>query len=324
MVAIRIAHSHTLEMLMPPSVILILNWNGLDNTRACLESCPQGVPRYVLNNGCRPDQRYVDFDGQSTILETPRNIGFAAGMNVLIGEAIRDGAEWLLLLNNDARLADDALPKMLSHTAPNVAAVCPAIVDSVSGCIWSVGGYVDLWLGRTRSDFHGHDPGRLPSASKDVDFGSGACLLISRDVIDEIGGLDETYFAYWEETDWCWRARQRRYRIVTSPDALVTHEGGASSPASRRVHLLARNAILFMRRHAKATHWITFLPALAFWSIPSWSARALAQKPGDVLRGILQAILWHFRASPQPVIDHVTAARRHGAVRQPADTSGPA
>lgn len=301
------------EVTTAGTAILILNWNRLEETRACVASCPPGVTRFILNNGCDGEEHYrPTLPAIETVVDSATNLGFAGGVNLLAAHALARGFEWLLLLNNDARLTPGALESMLSVTAEDVAAVCPMIIDSATGRVWSVGGRIQFWLGRTTTEWGGRRPDEVDALSREVDFGTAACLLLSTGALAQIDGLDTTYFAYWEETDWCTRARRAGYRIVTAPRARVRHRGGASSRPSLRTHLLIRNCILFMRRNGAAVHWITFLPALFLWSIPAWSARAMAADPWGTLSGVVRALWWHHQPLAQRKVALPTAGHAQG------------
>jgi GT2 family glycosyltransferase len=295
--------------------IIVLNWNRREETRRCVESCPASQRIYVLNNGCVHDEEYVS-NGRDrlTVTNSPTNIGFAAGVNLLAARALWDGAEWLLLLNNDATLEPGAVEALAAATAPGIAAVCPMVIDASSGRVWSVGGRVSARTGRVSSEYHDFDPDEVPVSPKEVDFGTGACLLVSAQAMRQIGGLDATYFAYWEETDWCRRAWDARFRVVTCPLARTVHVGGASSTPSLRLYLLIRGAFLYMRRHCSPGELVRFLPVFILWTMPSWSFRPFVANPMGTARAIYRALEWHARhAIPDPDVRLPPVAVHRGA-----------
>ena len=285
-------------------VIIVLNWNRRDETRRCIKSCPVSQRIYVLNNGCDESELYVhEGRPRETVISSSSNLGYAAGVNLLASLALADGAQWLLLLNNDATLEPGALAEVSTATGLGVAAVCPMVIDHSSGRVWSVGGRISARTGRVSSNYHGWEPDAVPDVSQEVDFGTGACLLISGQAMREIGGLDATYFAYWEETDWCRRATDAGYRIITCPTARATHVGGVSSTPSLRLHLMTRNGLLYLRRHSSRRELLRFLPAFLLWTLPTWSVRPFLADPKRTLRAVGLALAWHLRPLPDPSID---------------------
>jgi GT2 family glycosyltransferase len=309
-----VLHGHVLRILQwvdmtrssEDMAIIVLNWNRIEATRRCVSSLPADDRRwhaFVVDNGSVPAQRA---DQQSlpnsrvTILTSPTNLGFAGGVNLGLREAMREGFQQFLLLNNDALLVPGALEPLRRSITPGVAAVCPMIVDAKSGRVWSVGGVIHWRRGLTGSNFHGARPEDVPHASTECDFGSAACLLLSAAAVGEVGLFDETYFAYWEETDWCVRARRAGFRIVTSPLSTAIHEGGVSTSAQARLYFMVRNCLLFMRRHASRRQLATFTPTFFLWSIPAWSTRPALEAPMGTLGAIARALAWHLRRPRLP------------------------
>ena len=279
--------------------IIVLNWNRRDETRRCVESCPVSQRIYVLNNGC--DEREI-YRGEGrravTVIDSPTNLGYAAGVNVAAARALADGARWLLLLNNDATLEPGALAELNAAVGPGIAAVCPMVIEHSSGRVWSVGGRVSARTGRVSSEYHGWEPDVVPVHSQEVDFGTGACLLVSAQAMHEVGGLDATFFAYWEETDWCRRAIEAGYRVITCPTARASHVGGVSSTPSMRLYLMIRNALLYLRRHSSRRELVRFLPVFFLWTLPLWAARPFVGHPIRTMHAIGLALKWHLRRLP--------------------------
>jgi GT2 family glycosyltransferase len=286
--------------------IIVLNWNQLQITRQCLNSIPAADDRwqvFLVDNGSRDDQRADATSipwARVTHLTSPTNLGFTGGANLGIRAAMREGFQNLLLLNNDARLLPGALDELRRRMVPGVAAVCPMIVDGRTGRVWSVGGRIGWCRGLTSGSFNGRDPRDVPSHDWECDFGTAACLMIASDAVRQVGLLDDTYFAYWEETDWCVRAARANLRIVACPRAKVEHDGGVSTTSQTRLYFLLRNCILFMRRHASRAQLATFLIFFSVWTIPAWSIRPFVANPLQTMRAVLRAVGWHVRRPVLP------------------------
>jgi GT2 family glycosyltransferase len=160
-----------------------------------------------------------------------------------------------------------ALPAMLQH---DVGMVAPKIYyHHDPQLIWFAGGRINFWTGRTyhrglrKLDLpgHWHDPGGgLPEP---VDYLTGCALLVKRECIEKIGLLDERYFMYAEDTDWCWRARQAGFVCLYQPQAKVWHKVGATAGGPFKIYHKVRSNFLFFRRYARWYHWPTILLGVA-------------------------------------------------------------
>lgn len=130
---------------------------------------------------------------------------------------------------------------------PDTAAVCPKIYFyDQPQVIYSTGGRINPWtrsarqVGRDRKDSGEYE------AKEPRDHADGACMLIAREALERVGLMDEDYFAYWKETDWCARARDLGLRSYYVPSARVWHKAAASQAASYGYHFLVRrNALLW-------------------------------------------------------------------------------
>ena len=291
---------------MPSSdglAIIVLNWNRREETRRCVESCPVTERIYVLDNGCSESQAHVPSGrNRETVIKSATNIGYAAGVNLAASRAIADGAEWLLLLNNDATLGRGASKALVARAPPPGSPPCVRWSSTrravASGP--SEGGSVRERVGCRPDITAGIRTPSLPPRRMSHSGPAHACwcrLALWR----RSGDFDTTYFAYWEETDWCRRARDAGYRVVTCPAARAVHVGGVSSMPSTRLYLMVRNALLYMRRHAARRDLIRFVPVFFLWTIPSWSLRPFLADPKRTARVVGRAIAWHgHRSIPEP------------------------
>src|SRR5581483_11850031 len=181
------------------------------------------------------------FSLATSVITLPANRGFAAAVNVA---APRATGEFLLLLNPDAELLHGALPRLVALTrrCPTVAAAGPQFLfpdGSPQDSAFTYPTLLMTWLEffprparllRTRLN------GRLASTDGRpirVDHPLGACMLIRRAAWDDVGPLDEAFFLYCEEVDWCVRAKKRGWVVAHVPDAAVVHHGGRSAARAR-------------------------------------------------------------------------------------------
>lgn len=225
----------------PSVAIIILNWNNWQDTIECLESLAQiDYPNYqiiVVDNGSTDDSAARIRERFPTIqlLETGKNLGFSGGVNLGITQAGK--RDLILLLNNDTLVAKNFLTEL-------VKTICSNETIGLAGGkiyyyeetdresfrqrqpykIWSAGGGISKLTKRT---FHFGDKkidqGQFDH-QREVDFLTGCCLLIKWQVIETIGLLDPDYFMYYEDVDFCLRAKEHGYKIIYSPRAIVWHK----------------------------------------------------------------------------------------------------
>jgi GT2 family glycosyltransferase len=239
---------------------VVLGWNGRDDTLACLRSLREAtypaLSVVVVDNASTdggPEAVAAEFPGHR-LIRLDENRGFAGGVNVGVGAALEDGADAVLLLNNDATAEPGFLEPLVHALAPGVGAACAQILDAATGRIWYAGASYDPRRGHQgRHTGFGRPP--LPSGvgPYETERACGGAMLVPRAALDAVGLLDEALFAYAEDVDWSLRARAAGLRIVVVPASVVRHRvsaatGGASSPDS--VYYALRNGLVVAERNA--------------------------------------------------------------------------
>lgn len=237
---------------------VVLNWNGGDDTLRAVESL-RGVETIVVDNGSADgsDAEVEARFPEAELLRTGANLGFAAGHNVGIRRALERGADWVLLLNNDAR-ADAGLPAALDAAArarPDAGVLaCKVYAEEPPDVLEYAGGEVRLRLGwNGRQTGSGERDGGQHDALRDVGRATGAAMAVSRDACERAGLLDEELFAYVEDVEWCVRIRRAGYAVVFVPEAKAWHRGSASTGGAASTASLyydTRNTIHVCERHA--------------------------------------------------------------------------
>ncbi len=247
-----------------PVSVIILNWNGEKLLREYLPSVIKYTPSdiadvIVADNGSTDSSLVVlrrEFPTVN-VMKFEKNLGFAAGYNRAIDET---RYEYTVLLNSDVAVKDDWLTPLyrFMETHPDVGACQPKILSyrqpSMFEYAGAAGGFLDrngypYCRGRlftTVEEDHGQYDDTL-----DVDWASGACLMVRSDAYLDAGGLDASFFAHMEEIDLCWRLRLAGYRVCAIGDARVYHLGGGSLPASnpRKTYLNFRNNLLMLDKN---------------------------------------------------------------------------
>ncbi|MBI5272984.1 MAG: glycosyltransferase family 2 protein [Chlamydiia bacterium] len=218
--------------------IVLLNWNGKSDTLECLASLSHihsfPFQTVVVDNGSTDDSvsairaAYPDVP----LIETGHNLGFAGGNNPGIEWALSKGAEWILLLNNDTIVAPDFLDAFMAsaHSQPNAKILgakiyryhAPQTIDHLGG-LWnpSCGEFFSPAQGKI-------DDGISFEQMEPVDYVCGAALLMHKSVPETVGFLEPRFFLFWEETDFCARARRAGFGVWTAPKAKIWHKVSAS------------------------------------------------------------------------------------------------
>ena len=203
--------------------------------------------------------------GDARLVEAEHNGGFAAGCNQGIREALRLGADRVLLLNSDARIEPDALGALerALDENPRVGIVGPAVVERADPqVVQSLGMGYTLSTGRMRLHGFGrrYDALTVP-ALRQVDGVSGCAMLVRREVFERVGLFFEDYFFAFEDLDLCLRARAAGFATVCVGSAVVRHEGSASigRTSPQRIYYATRNHLLLAARTSPPG------PAVARW-----------------------------------------------------------
>jgi len=264
----------------PKVVIVVLNWNGKRVTVECLESLNEidytNYEILLVDNGSTDGSqecfraRYPEI----ALLENKANLGFAEGNNVGIRRAIDWHADYVLLLNNDTSVNEGFLSELVRVAESNsrIGFVGPKIYyDDCHGqrdVIAFAGGHINLWIGKARNIGDGEKDRGQYDDIKEVSYIQGACFLAKREVVQRIGLLDSTLFAYWEETDWCMRGCRAGYSSVFVPRAKIWHKIAASSGGVRSTYYMTRNLFWFMKKHAARKQYHSFL--VYFFFVQFW------------------------------------------------------
>jgi GT2 family glycosyltransferase len=246
-----------------------VHWGDAADTLACLGSvAASGLPArplLVVDNGtgALTDAAVQAAAPGAQLVVAPLNLGFAGGSNLAIRRALEAGAEHVLLLNNDATLEPGALGELVrvARSAPRIAAVGAKVLSAADpGTLWAAWGRVTWRAALVELVGQGEPDGPRFGEVRDADWVSGCAMLLAREALETIGLLDEEFFAYHEDVDWCTTARARGFRIVFAPAARVRHRGsgslGGRGPANPVRYLSARNTILYARKHARAADWL--------------------------------------------------------------------
>lgn len=247
--------------------IIVLNWNGFEDTLECLKSIHclsyQNYNIVVVDNGSEDDSvsKIKNIFNNIIIIENRKNIGYAGGNNVGIKYALDNNADYIWILNNDTTVDKHALTAMvdLANEDPTIGMVGSKILNyNKKGIIEFVGGRLSLCDGKTlHIGYNEKDTGQYDELTC-TDYITGASLLVSASVIKDVGLMAEDYFLYYEETDWCVRARNRGYKLTISPKSIVYHKVSMSTSRTNNLLLyyMTRNRLFFLERNGRNVRWL--------------------------------------------------------------------
>ena len=279
--------------MQPRVAIIILCYNGYADTLACLQSLaaldyPAERLEVIIVDNASHDET-VEAVGTRfptvRVIANCENLGYAAGNNVGLRYAVEYGFDYALLLNNDTEVEPQFLQSLVQVAAanPQVAMAGPTIYyHHAPTTIWSAGGQIDWQHGTSRMrGLDQREQGQFASAT-DVDFISGCALLCRCAALTAIGMIDERFFMYYEETEWCVRAWRAGFRCVHVPEARIWHKirPDRQARSMRVAYYMTRNRLLFLRAVGVAP--LVWLRALLLQDVracvsitlrPKWRAR---------------------------------------------------
>jgi GT2 family glycosyltransferase len=287
--------------LHPYVVAVILNTNRRDDALECLDSLEKNAYRnldvIVLDNASVDGSVEAIRENypQVEIIQLTGNLGYAGNNNVGITAAMEKSADWVFVLNEDTILKSDCLTHLVEagELDSRIGVVGPMVYHhDEPDVIQSAGGK----LGRHWESFHlaknEAECGQFMQPHE-VDWISGCAIMVRRAVIEEVGKIDERYFYYWEETEWCIRAGKSGWRVVHVPQAKLWHKGVQRDyrPAPHVTYYDTRNRLLTLSKHrAPLLVWLfvygELLRTLTSWTLrPKW--RMMRQHRNALWKGIL-------------------------------------
>lgn len=275
---------------MPKAFIIIVNYNGWQDTKECLKSLEElnydNFEIIVVDNASTDNSvkhlnshiRSIGNHSQIRIITNAENLGFAGGNNVGIKYALKqkvapvksskddNGASYILLLNNDTIVNRNFLKELIKvgEGDKKIGILGPKIFFYNSKRVWFNGGKIN-WLytrgihisnkvrrvsDRSNKSRHGRDD--QTSGVNEVDYITGCCLFIKREVIEKIGLMDEDYFLYYEDVDWCLKTRKAGYKCVLVPKSIIWHKASSSAKegSSSYIYYHTRNGLLLAKKNA--------------------------------------------------------------------------
>jgi len=256
-------------------VISLLNFNGKKNTLDCLESL-----KNIKKDNFKLTIVVVDnasTDGSPSVISNfkiilnKENLGFSGGHNVAIQYALENGADYVLILNNDTYVSPNFLTELvrIAEKDDGIGILSPKIYfapgfeyhkaryskEEKGKVLWYAGGEID-WvnvIGRNRG-VDEVDVGQYDK-TEETEAATGCCMLIKKEVFAKIGNFDDKYFLYYEDADLTMGAKNKGFKIYYAPKSIIWHKNARSSGGSGSVlqdYYITRNRLLFGFRYAPA------------------------------------------------------------------------
>lgn len=252
--------------------VVILNYNGAEMLRRFLPTVIKNSPdaKIIVADNASTDESVAVIQkefGAVQLIQLEKNWGFAQGYNIALEKV---DAEYFILLNSDVEVTEGWIEPMLEMLDSNcdVAACQPKLLDQKRKQYFEYagasGGFIDRYgypycRGRLFGTVE-EDKGQYDSVC-DIFWATGAALMVRAEDYRKVGGLDGRFFAHMEEIDLCWRLRARGRRILSVPQSVVYHVGGATLNYNnpRKTFLNFRNNLLMLYKNLPQKEYSTVM-----------------------------------------------------------------
>ena len=245
--------------------VILVNYNGKQYNDKCIQS--------ILNSTIREKLQIIIVDNASTdgsleeliehwrnhaqiqIIPLKENCGFSRANNKGIRVGIKRGIKTFLLLNNDTEIEPFTIERMVESQKQTGAIVVPKVFYADRpGIIWCAGGEFSSIIKKPRQSGLNRPDGPEFQVSRYCGFANGCCLLLTKEILDKIGFLDERFFLYYEDTEYSLRAWENGISVWYCADAVVYHKVNGSTKGNERAenaYYITRNWLLCNRLHMK-------------------------------------------------------------------------
>lgn len=250
-------------MNSPKVFAIILNYNSKETIKECVASVfKSDYPKLeivIVDNDSRDGsfEAAKNFFPKGYFIKNEKNLGFAAGVNMGIRFALEKFTEYVFLLNPDATVEKNTISQLVAAAAQNEKAgiSSPVVYNSGKGGVWFSGGKIN-WFTMGAE----HNQSEPKNKSYFTGYVSGCAMLIKREVFKKIGLFDENLFLYYEDADFCVRARKAGFECLVAPEAKTYHWEKSETRKNEKIYWLVLSGLIFFRKNAPLflKPWIFF------------------------------------------------------------------
>lgn len=251
--------------MIPNIAVILINYNGDNDTLECIKSLLEvsyeNISIVVVDNASKSQDEFEKkIPSNVVFIKSDVNLGFAGGNNLGVKYAIEHGSDYVVLLNNDTVVDRDFLSNLVElaekHTDAGIITGKILYYDSPD-YVWFAGGYMNLNKARIHH-YHIREKNDFSDTEKAVSFATGCLMMIPRSVIAQVGTLDESFFMYSEDAEYCQRIMKNGLTIWYTPKSVIYHKvsrssGGAGSKLSQ--YYRTRNEMYLVTHYADHAIW---------------------------------------------------------------------
>jgi GT2 family glycosyltransferase len=294
------------QNVFPRIGIVLVNWNSYEDTAVCLRSLAAmtypNAEIIVVDNGSKDDSlaKLRSEFPSITYIPSKENTGFTGGNNLGIDHALEAGCDHVLLLNNDTIVLPGFLEPLVERleSNPKIAAAsgkiyyAPQTRGGEDKIIWYAGCYRKWHMGYHHYGVEEKDTGKFETA-KEIPYASGCLMLLRGSVIRKIGVLSSEYFIYWEEADWCHRARDAGYICMYEPKSVIYHNFTSAAlgyETAFHMYMQYRNCFIYAKKFYHGFDSFRFWTLYPVYMFYRWVFDLRAKNPKAA-----RAIWWGMR-----------------------------
>ena len=254
--------------------VIIINWKKYDLTLNCIDSVLKSSYKnfkiILIDNEAQnsfPDE--INKSEQIKIIKNENNEGFSKANNQGIRYSIKNGFDYVLLLNNDTLIKNDLIFSLVQQSSTlNQKIIQPLILNYDGTKIWNAGGKINNFFGTFETLKKGKSYKNFKSDKNLTEWFTGCCVLIKLEIFNHVGYFDERFFAYYEDVDYSIRLKKMGYSIALMTNSYLQHYESASSKSLNKIegnlspyvhYLNIRNHILLLKKHSKSFNLIGVL-----------------------------------------------------------------
>lgn len=238
--------------------VILVDYNGYEDTIECIESIEKSTVQsqiVIVDNASKENEakEIMNEFPEVKAIRAETNGGFSAGNNIGIRWALEQGYEYIVLLNNDTVIDPNMLELLCQNASDTTVSVPKMLYFSKPDIVWYGGGFINRKTGNAEHSYMNQkDP--YGTLVQECDFATGCCLMIPSSIFRKVGLLDEKFFMYCEDTEFCLRLKENGIGINYVPTAKLWHKisqstGGDESAFS--IYYMTRNRILCIKEHRK-------------------------------------------------------------------------